>query len=89
MNSEEIIAIVQSVGPALVAILGVIVSCLKIISSFKDFKHSTGAEVAELRNDVKIIVAENKELKRTCRELTEATTKIKQEANRDETKGTY
>ena len=89
MNSTEIVEIVQSVGPAFVAILGVVVSCLKIIASFKDFKHSTGAEVAELRNDVKIIVAENKELKRTCRELTEATTKIKQEANRDETKGTY
>lgn len=81
MTSEEIMQIVNAVTPAAIAIIGVVTSCLKVISSFKSFKHSTAQDIDELREDVKVIVKENKELKRTCRELTETVTRVKRESN--------
>lgn len=84
MTSEEIMQIVNAVTPAAIAIIGVVTSCLKVISTFKSFKKSTGEDIEELREDVKIIVKENKELKRTCRELTETVTKVKKESDAKE-----
>ena len=37
MSSEEIMQIVNAVTPAAIAIIGVVTSCLKVISSFKAF----------------------------------------------------
>lgn len=84
MSSEEIMQIVNAVTPAAIAIIGVVTSCLKVISSFKNFKKTTSEDIDELREDVKIIVKENKELKKTCRELTETITKIKRENKNEE-----
>lgn len=81
MSSEEIIQILHAVAPAAIAIIGVVTSCLKVISSFKAFKHTTAQDIDELREDVKVIVKENKELKKTCRELTETVTRVKREAD--------
>ena len=81
MSSEEIIQILHAVAPAAIAIIGVVTSCLKVLSSFKAFKHTTAQDVEELREDVKVIVRENKELKKTCRELTETVTRVKREAD--------
>ena len=81
MSSEEIIQIIHAVTAAAIAIIGVVTSCLKVISSFKAFKHTTAQDIDELREDVKVIVKENKELKKTCRELTETVTRVKREAD--------
>lgn len=81
MNSAEIMQIVNAVTPAAIAIIGVVTSCLKVISSFKAFKSTTAQDIEELREDVKVIVRENKELKKTCRELTETVTRVKREAD--------
>ena len=81
MSSEEIMQIVNAVTPAAIAIIGVVTSCLKVISSFKAFKSTTAQDIDELREDVKVIVKENKELKKTCRELTETVTRVKREAD--------
>ena len=81
MSSEEIMQIVNAVTPAAIAIIGVVTSCLKVISSFKAFKHTTAQDIEELREDVKVIVKENKELKKTCRELTETVNRVKREAD--------
>ena len=81
MSSEEIIQILHAVAPAAIAIIGVVTSCLKVLSSFKAFKHNTARDIDELREDVKVIVRENKELKKTCRELTETVTRVKREAD--------
>ena len=81
MSSEEIMQIVNAVTPAAIAIIGVVTSCLKVISSFKAFKRTTAQDIEELREDVKVIVKENKELKKTCRELTETVTRVKREAD--------
>ena len=81
MSSEEIMQIVNAVTPAAIAIIGVVTSCLKVISSFKAFKNTTAQDIDELREDVKVIVKENKELKKTCRELTETVTRVKREAD--------
>lgn len=81
MNSEEIIQILHAVAPTAIAIIGVVTSCLKVISSFKAFKHTTAQDIDELREDIKVIVRENKELKKTCRELTETVTRVKREAD--------
>lgn len=81
MNSEEIMQIISAVTPAAIAIIGVVTSCLKVISSFKSFKRTTAQDVDELRADVKVIVKENKELKKTCRELTETVTRVKRESD--------
>ena len=81
MSSEEIMQIVNAVTPAAIAIIGVVTSCLKVISSFKAFKNTTAQDIEELREDVKVIVKENKELKKTCRELTETVTRVKREAD--------
>ena len=67
--------------PGLIAVLGVVLSCLKVIASFKSFKTSTGDELAALKEQVKTIVNENAELKKTVRQLTEVVTKIKQEGD--------
>ena len=85
MNSEEIMQIISAVTPAAIAIIGVVTSCLKVISSFnssfKTFKRVTTQDIDELRTDVKVIVKENKELKKTCRELTETVTRVKRESD--------
>ena len=81
MSSEEIMQIVNAVTPAAIAIIGVVTSCLKVLSSFKAFKHTTAQDIDELREDIKVIVRENKELKKTCRELTETVTRVKREAD--------
>ena len=81
MSSEEIIQILHAVAPAAIAIIGVVTSCLKVLSSFKAFKHTTAQDIDELREDIKVIVRENKELKKTCRELTETVTRVKREAD--------
>ena len=81
MSSEEIMQIVNAVTPAAIAIIGVVTSCLKVLSSFKAFKNTTARDIDELREDVKVIVRENKELKKTCRELTETVTRVKREAD--------
>ena len=81
MSSEEIMQIINAVTPAAIAIIGVVTSCLKVISSFKAFKHTTAQDIEELREDVKVIVKENKEIKKTCRELTETVTRVKREAD--------
>lgn len=81
MNSEEIIQILHAIAPAAIAIIGVVTSCLKVLSSFKAFKHTTAQDIDELREDIKVIVKENKELKKTCRELTETVTRVKREAD--------
>ena len=81
MNSAEIMQIINAVTPAAIAVIGVVTSCLKVISSFKTFKHTTAQDINELREDVKVIVKENKELKKTCRELTETVTRVKREAD--------
>ena len=74
-------ALVNAVTPAAIAIIGVVTSCLKVISSFKNFKNTTAQDIDELREDIKVIVKENKELKKTCRELTETVTRVKREAD--------
>ena len=81
MSSAEIMQIINAVTPAAIAVIGVVTSCLKVISSFKTFKHTTAQDRNELREDVKVIVRENKELKKTCRELTETVTRVKREAD--------
>ena len=81
MSSAEIMQIINAVTPAAIAVIGVVTSCLKVISSFKAFKHTTAQDINELREDVKVIVKENKELKKTCRELTETVTRVKREAD--------
>ena len=81
MSSEEIMQIVNAVTPAAIAIIGVVTSCLKVISSFKNFQNTTAQDIDELREDIKVIVKENKELKKTCRELTETVTRVKREAD--------
>ena len=81
MSSAEIMQIINAVTPAAIAVIGVVTSCLKVISSFKSFKHTTAQDINELREDVKVIVKENKELKKTCRELTETVTRVKREAD--------
>lgn len=81
MSSAEIIQILHAVAPAAIAVIGVVSSCLKVLSSFKAFKHTTARDIDELREDVKVIVRENKELKKTCRELTETVTRVKREAD--------
>ena len=81
MSSEEIMQIVNAVTPAAIAIIGVVTSCLKVISSFKSFKSTRAQDIDELREDIKVIVKENKELKKTCRELTETLTRVKREAD--------
>ena len=81
MNSAEIMQIINAVTPAAIAIIGVVTSCLKVLSSFKSFKSTTAQDIEELREDVKVIVRENKELKKTCRELTETVTRVKREAD--------
>ena len=81
MSSAEIMQIINAVTPAAIAVIGVVTSCLKVISSFKSFKHTTAQDINELREDVKVIVKENKELKKTCRELTETVTRVKRESD--------
>ena len=81
MSSAEIIQILHAVAPAAIAIIGVVTSCLKVLSSFKAFKRTAARDIDELREDVKVIVRENKELKKTCRELTETVTRVKREAD--------
>ena len=81
MNSAEIMQIINAVTPAAIAVIGVVTSCLKVLSSFKAFKSTTAQDIEELREDVKVIVRENKELKKTCRELTETVTRVKREAD--------
>ena len=81
MPSEQIMQIVNAVTPAALAIIGGVTSCLKVISSFKSFKSTTAQDIDELRADIKVIVKENKELKKTCRELTETVTRVKREAD--------
>ena len=81
MNSAEIMQIINAVTPAAIAVIGVVTSCLKVLSSFKAFKNTTAQDIEELREDVKVIVRENKELKKTCRELTETVTRVKREAD--------
>ena len=81
MSNAEIMYIVQAVAPAAIAIMGIVTSCLKVLSSFKAFKNTTAQDIEELREDVKVIVRENKELKKTCRELTETVTRVKREAD--------
>ena len=81
MNRAEIMQIVNAVTPAAIASMGIVTSCLKVISSFKSFKSTTARDIDELREDVKVIVRENKELKKTCRELTETVTRVKREAD--------
>ena len=81
MSNAEIMYIVQAVAPAAIAIMGIVTSCLKVLSSFKAFKSTTAQDIEELREDVKVIVRENKELKKTCRELTETVTRVKREAD--------
>ena len=49
MSSEEILQIVNAVTPAAIAIIGVVTSCLKVISSFKSFKSTTAQDIDELR----------------------------------------
>ena len=81
MSSEEIMQIINAVTPAAIAVIGVVTSCLKVISSFKSFKNTTAQDIDELREDVKVIVRENKALKKTCRELTETVTRVKRESD--------
>ena len=81
MSSEEIIQVVNAVTPAAISSIGLVTSCLKVISSFKNFKNTTAQDIDELREDIKVIVKENKELKKTCRELTETVTRVKREAD--------
>lgn len=81
MTIDDVLVIIQSIMPGLIAVLGVVLSCLKIISSFKSFKTSTGDELTALKEQVKTIVDENAELKKTVRQLTEVVTKIKQEGD--------
>ena len=78
MNPENIIEIIQSVMPAIVSCMGVVVSCLGVI---KQFKNSTAGDVNQLKNQVQIVLNENAQLKKTCRELTEVVTKIKRDEN--------
>ena len=49
--------------PGLIAVLGVVLSCLKVIASFKSFKTSTGDELTVLKEQVKTIVDENADRK--------------------------
>ena len=81
MSSAEIMQIINAVTPAAIAVIGVVTSCLKVISSFKNFKNTTAQDIDELREDVKVIVRENKALKKTCRELTETVTRVKRESD--------
>lgn len=81
MNPENIIEIVQSVMPAVVSCMGVVVSCLGVIKQFKQFKNTTAGDVNQLKNQVQIVLNENAQLKKTCRELTEVVTKIKRDEN--------
>ena len=81
MSSEDIMQIINAVTPAAIAVIGVVTSCLKVISSFKNFKNTTAQDIDELREDVKVIVRENKALKKTCRELTETVTRVKRESD--------
>ena len=55
MSSEEILQIVNAVTPAAIAIIGVVTSCLKVISSFKSFKNTTAQDIDELREDIKVL----------------------------------
>ena len=57
MSSEEIMQIVNAVTPAAIAIIGVVTSCLKVISSFKSFKNTTAQDIDELREDIKEVLS--------------------------------
>lgn len=81
MTIDDVLVIIQSIMPGLIAVLGVVLSCLKVIASFKSFKTSTSDELTALKEQVKTIVDENAELKKTVRQLTEVVTKIKQEGD--------
>ena len=59
---NNIIEVIQSVGPACVAILDVVVSCGKVISQFNEFKINKQKEDLILKENVDKIVQENAEL---------------------------
>ena len=76
MNIEEIITMIT---PCVVALFGIIATAWKIIQSMRSTVEQIKSDVnvKDLKNQVKIILEQNYELRNEIKELTESISKIR------------
>ena len=71
MTAEQIEELIISLLPTITAIVGIVVSCIKMIKSFKTMKNELKStnELKRIETQLKKITLENASLKRETREL--------------------
>lgn len=76
MNIEEIII---AITPAAVALFGVIASVIKMLKGFKDSVAEIKADtnIKALKDEVKVLLDQNYELRNEIKELTDSISNIK------------
>lgn len=71
MTAEQIEELIIALLPTITAIVGIVVSCVKMIKSFKTMKNELKStnELKRIETQLKKITLENASLKRETREL--------------------
>lgn len=78
---ETVFLAVVAAAPALVSIAGVIAAVCKLLKSFKELKEEVTKtkEYEDLKNELRIAHAENREIKKKLNELLTARDRVKRE----------
>lgn len=79
MNYEEIVDYIIKILPSVLTILTVILTTVKTIGNFNDLKQKVmeSKEATKLRDDLRIVLNENAELKEDIKKLIEKIDKIR------------
>lgn len=78
---ETVFLAVIAAAPALVSIAGVIAAVCKLLKSFKELKEEVTKtkEYEDLKNELRVAHAENREIKKKLNELLTAMDRVKRE----------
>ena len=78
---ETVFLAVVAAAPALVSIAGVIAAVCKFLKSFKELKEEVTKtkEFEDLKNELRVAHAENREIKKKLNELLTAMDRVKRE----------
>lgn len=80
MTMTTIYSLIIAAVPSLVAVIGIVIACVKVVKKFAELKNAVvqQKEFEELKRQLIICHQENIELKRQVKEVIEAVSRVKQ-----------
>lgn len=82
MNFENILNLVIAIAPSLVSILGIILSLVKMLGTFKHETKQQTEDIAELKKFTNQVLQENRKLESQLKELISNTAPVPHHKNR-------